>query len=83
MIIKTASSTLAPVMINVPLVQALITKQNTITDQEFSKTLGIPLETWRSIKKGHRNLGKGSLSAILKAYPDLESAVVNYLKGDK
>ncbi len=63
-----------------PLVTELIKRQGTQTDLDFAKSLGLLLETWRSIKKGHRNLGSKTLAAILNAYPDLEGAIVAYLK---
>jgi hypothetical protein len=62
------------------LINQLIQLQGKSTDLAFSQLLDIPINTWRPIKKGKRRMGRKVISKVLSTYPELNDAVLAYLR---
>jgi hypothetical protein len=65
-----------------PLIKMLIAKQDELefSDVAFSEKIGMSRQMWAMVKNGDREPGKDFLVAIMKAFPEYQLDVANYLK---
>ena len=54
-----------------------------IPDIEFAENIGLSPRMWSMVVRGQRNLGRNSLTAILRMYPKLIGEVMYYLFTEK
>jgi transcriptional regulator with XRE-family HTH domain len=51
-----------------------------INEVKFSEMLGISRAHWWMMKKGDRKPSAAFLSAVMRAFPELEGEVIDYMK---
>jgi len=50
-----------------------------LSDTQLATALDIDLSTWSKIKNGHRPPGGNFLKAIMRTFPELHLAVLDYM----
>jgi len=65
------------------LLQTLVQKQNAagLSDREFSAELGLSRSFWTQVRTGRRRITVAVLRAVLRRFPEMEGAVLEFLKG--
>ena len=70
-------------MLDRTLVETLryIQARDGLTNEQFSKKIGIHKVSWSRIKNYKKGIGEKTLRGIRQAYPELKEAIDDYLAG--